>query len=81
MFFNRRRKRLRLLLGGFALVSLWFWNRAWSQQQQRAERAEAALADLNREVRDKLIPALTAAVTAVRDSERMMAEVARRNER
>jgi len=52
-------------IGGLAVLLLWFSLGAYrdlktqrDQERQRAERAEAALEALNREVRDQAVPVL-----------------------
>lgn len=47
------------VLGAFALLALWFFLTVYKREVARADRAEAALAVLNTDVRDKVIPALT----------------------
>lgn len=47
------------VLGAFALLALWFFLTVYKREVARADRAEAALAVLNSDVRDKVIPALT----------------------
>jgi hypothetical protein len=47
------------VLGAFALLALWFFLNVYKREVARADRAEAALAVLNSDVRDKVIPALT----------------------
>lgn len=47
------------ILGAFALLALWFFLSVYKREVERADRAEEALAELNSDVRDKVIPALT----------------------
>jgi hypothetical protein len=65
------------VLGAFALLSIAFYHRVWREQVQRAERAEAALSELNREVRDKVVPALVEANRAVAAAERAISDRSR----
>jgi hypothetical protein len=62
-------------LGAFAVISIAFYNRAWKDTAARAERAETALADLNREVRDKVVPVLAQAMGVLKEAERAMAHL------
>lgn len=48
-------------LGVFALVSLGFFRTVYKRETERADRAENALAELNKDVREKVVPALTEA--------------------
>lgn len=63
------------VLGAFALVALWFFLRVYKRESDRADRAEAGKSDLEREVRDKVIPALTDATRAATEATRAAAEV------
>lgn len=56
------------VLGVFALFGLWFFRTVYKRESERADRAEAALADLNRDVREKVIPVLTEAARATADA-------------
>lgn len=47
------------VLGAFALLALWFFLTVYKREVERADRAEVALAALNSDVREKVIPALT----------------------
>lgn len=68
------------VLGAFALVSLWFFLRVYKREGERADREAMARYELEREVRDKVIPVLTeftraaaelvALVARLRDGER-----------
>jgi hypothetical protein len=60
------------VLGAFALFGLWFFRTVYKRETERADRAEAALADLNRDVREKVIPVLTEAARAVADATLVM---------
>lgn len=53
------------VLGAVALLGLWFVLTAYRREVNRADSAEKGLAELNREVREKVIPALTEATTAL----------------
>jgi hypothetical protein len=55
------------VLGAVALLGLWFVLTAYRREVARGDAAEKALAELNREVRDKVIPALTDAARAMSD--------------
>jgi len=46
------------VLGAFALLALWFFLTVYKREVSRADAAEAALAVLNADLRDKVIPAL-----------------------
>lgn len=63
------------VLGAFALVSLWFFLRVYKRESDRADRAEAAKSELEREVRGLVIPALTEANRASTEAIRAAAEV------
>jgi hypothetical protein len=56
------------VLGVFSLVALAFYRTAYRRETERADRAEVALADLNRDVREKVIPVLTEATRATADA-------------
>lgn len=56
------------VLGAFALFGLWFFRTVYKRETERADRAEAALAVLNQDVREKVIPVLTEAARAVADA-------------
>lgn len=56
------------VLGAFALFGLWFFRTVYKRETERADRAEAALAELNRDVREKVIPVLTEAARAAADA-------------
>lgn len=56
------------VLGAFALFGLWFFRMVYKRETERADRAEAALSDLNRDVREKVIPVLTEAARAAADA-------------
>lgn len=56
------------VLGAFALFGLWFFRTVYRRESDRADRAEAALAELNREVRNQVIPVLTEAARAAADA-------------
>jgi hypothetical protein len=47
------------VLGGFALVALWFFMRVYKRESDRADREATARYELEREIRDKVIPVLT----------------------
>lgn len=53
------------VLGAVALLGLWFVLTAYRREVARGDTAEKALAELNREMRDKVIPALTEATRAL----------------
>lgn len=46
------------VLGAIALLALWFFLVVYKREVARADRAEQALATLNFDVRDKVLPAL-----------------------
>ncbi len=46
------------VLGAFALVSLWFFLRVYKRESERADKEAAARYELEREIRDKVIPLL-----------------------
>lgn len=48
-------------LGAFAIIALVFFRTVYRRETERADRAEAALAQLNLDVREKVIPVLTEA--------------------
>lgn len=62
------------VLGALVLVGLFFFNRVWKEQQARAERAETALAELNRDLRDKVVPVLATVAAVLKDAERAIVE-------
>lgn len=49
------------VLGAFAIIALVFFRTVYCRETKRADRAEAALAQLNLDVREKVIPVLTEA--------------------
>ena len=53
------------VLGAVALLGLWFVLTAYRREVARGDAAEKSLAELNREMRDKIIPALTEATGAL----------------
>ena len=53
------------VLGIQALLGLWFGLTAYRREVKRADAAEQALAALNLEMRESVIPALTGATHAV----------------
>jgi hypothetical protein len=55
-------------LGAFAVVAVIFFNRAYKRESERADKAETALAELNRDLRDKVLPVLIAATQAVAEA-------------
>lgn len=56
------------VLGAFALFGLYFFRTVYKRETERADRAEVALAELNREVRSQVIPVLTEAARAAADA-------------
>ncbi len=64
------------VLGCLVLVGLYFFNRAWKDQQTRAEKAEQALAEVNRDTRDKVVPVLATVLAVLKDAESALATVA-----
>lgn len=60
------------VLGAVALLGLWFVLTAYRREVARGDTAEKALAELNREMRDKVIPALTEATGALVECARIM---------
>lgn len=63
------------VLGVFALCGLWFFRTVYKRETERADRAEAALAELNRDLREKVIPVLTEATRATADAAIAMRDV------
>jgi hypothetical protein len=56
------------VLGAFAIIALAFFRTVYRRETQRADRAEAALSELNRDIREKVIPVLTEANRTVADA-------------
>jgi hypothetical protein len=56
------------VLGIFALFGLWFFKTVYKRETERADRAEAALAELNRELRTEIVPVLKEAARAAADA-------------
>ncbi len=56
------------VLGAVALLGLWFVLTTYRREVARADQALAELRDLNREIREKVIPALTEATRAVTEN-------------
>lgn len=46
------------VLGAFALVALWFFLRVYKRESERADKEATARYELEREIRDKVIPLL-----------------------
>ncbi len=61
-------------LGAFAVVAIIFFNRAYKRESERADKAEQALAELNRDMRDKVLPVLIAATQAVAEATQSVRE-------
>jgi hypothetical protein len=49
------------VLGVFALFGLYFFRIVYKRETERADRAEVQLAELNRDIRERIIPVLTEA--------------------
>lgn len=62
------------VLGVFAIFGLAFFRTVYKRESERADRAEAALAELNRDVRDKVIPVLTEANRTVSEAALLLRE-------
>lgn len=60
------------VLGAVALLGLWFVLTTYRREVNRADAADKALAELNREMRDKVIPALTEATGALVECARIL---------
>lgn len=56
------------VLGAFSLIALAFFRTVYRRETERADRAEAQLVELNRDVREKIIPVLTEANRLVAES-------------
>lgn len=56
------------VLGIFALFGLWFFKTVYKRETERADRAEASLAELNRELRTEIVPVLKEAARAAADA-------------
>lgn len=55
-------------IGALALLLLWFARGAYAREVTRADRSDMALAELNKEMREKVIPALVDATRALADA-------------
>lgn len=62
------------VLGVFALLALWFFLTVYKREVARADRAEEALSELNLQVRDKVIPALTDTVRVNAELQELLRE-------
>lgn len=65
------------VLGAFALLALWFFMTVYKREVDRADRAEEALAQLNAQVRDKVIPALTDTVRVNAELQELLRDLRR----
>lgn len=65
-------------LGALALVLLLFARGAYKRETERADRAEARLDELHRDMRDKVVPVLTEATRSMADVAVMLRERERR---
>jgi hypothetical protein len=62
------------VLGAFALLALWFFFTVYRREVERADRAEAALAALNSDLREKVMPALLDSVRVNTELQQLLRE-------
>lgn len=68
------------VLGAFSLLALWFFLTVYKREVARADAAERALAALNSDVRDKILPALLDTIRVNQELKEILREQRRRDD-
>lgn len=68
------------VLGAFSLLALWFFLIVYKREVSRADNAERALAALNSDVRDKILPALLDTIRVNQELKEVLREQRRRDD-